>query len=245
MAEVRYQEERARSDFLVAAGSLDQDTILNLHHQIIMQASDVHHGVKRMMGKLRSGADLKREEWIDFLEKVSFRNSQILTAARFATKGGYQQQASDVKADLAVYVRDYIETVSSLWAPQGLTVHVETDHKPFTKKFRPIEVGIVIDNLVTNASKARASNVSFSIKVTRGASPELVLTVADDGAGWTKKNGLVERVFEKGVTTTDGSGLGLYHVRQVVESLGGAIEAQTEAYSNDLDGAHLTIRIPS
>lgn len=245
VAEVQYQEERARSAFLVAAGSLDQDTILNLHHQIIMQASDVHHGVKRMMGKLRSGAEVKREDWIDFLEKVSFRNSQILTAARFATKGGYQQQASDVRADLAVYVRDYIETVSSLWAPQGLAVHVETDDKPFTKKFRPIEIGIVIDNLVTNAAKARASNMKFFIGVTRGTSPELTLTVADDGGGWAKKADLIERVFEKGVTTTDGSGLGLYHVRQVVESLGGAIEAHKEAFSDELDGAHLTIRVPS
>ncbi len=243
--EIKYGEERERNDFLVAAASLDTDTILNLHHQIMIHASDVHHGVKRMMGRLRAGADIKKEDWIDFLERVSYRNSQILTAARFATKGGYKQHSAEVKADLELYIRDYIETVSSLWAPRGIQVLVESDGKKIERQFRPIEVGILIDNLVTNAVKARATKVSFALAVAKGTKPELVITVADDGAGWPLSMDPLERVFEKGVTTTDGSGLGLYHVRQVVESLGGLIKAHRESYSDNLDGAHLTLRIPS
>ena len=71
------------TDFWSQLASLDVDTTLNLHHQIIVHASDVHLGVKRMMGKLRKNAKVPKHEWIDFLELVSFRNSQILTASRF------------------------------------------------------------------------------------------------------------------------------------------------------------------
>ncbi len=244
-ARVKYGEERERNQFLVAAASLDQDTILNLHHQIMIHASDVHHGVKRMMGKLRAGAAVRKDEWIDFLERVSYRNSQILTAARFATKGGYKQQSAEVKADLAVYVRDYIETISSLWAPRGVNLHVESDGKKLERRFRPIEIGIVIDNLVSNAVKARATKIGFFLEIAKGAKPVLVVTIADDGAGWPPTLDPIERVFEKGVTTTDGSGLGLYHVKQVVEGLGGVIEAHREPYSSTLDGAHLTMRVPA
>ena len=244
IAEVRFGEERQRNEFLVAATSLDQDTILNLHHQIIIHAADVHHGIKRMMQRLRNGVSIATDEWIDFLERVSYRNSQILTAARFATKGGYREQSSEIKADLSVYIRDYVETISTLWAPRGATVRIESDGKVVERKFRPIEVGIVIDNLVSNAVKARAANVVFFLAATKGAKPELVITIADDGTGWTNIVPL-ERVLEKGVTTTDGSGLGLYHVRQVIEGLGGAIQVHREPYSDELDGAHLTIRIPS
>ncbi len=241
----RLEEEKERNEFLVAASSLDQDTILNLHHQIIIHASDVHHGVKRMMGKLRTGVRVAKEEWIDFLESVSFRNSQILTAARFATKGGYKQQSSEVKADLSVYVRDYIETVSMLWAPRGATIQVQADRAPVVRTFRPIEIGIVIDNLVSNAVKARATTVGFFLEATKGSKPQLKITVADDGMGWPRALTPLTRVFDKGVTTTDGSGLGLFHVKQVVESLGGTIEAQANPFSDDLDGAQLVIRLPT
>jgi signal transduction histidine kinase len=245
VAELRYGEERERNAFLIAAGSLDQDTILNLHHQIIIHASDVQQGVKRMMGKIRAGAVIETDEWISFLEHVSFRNSQILTAARFATKGGYKQQSSEVEADLSVYIRDYIETISALWAPRGIDVHVEATGGPLVRWFRPIEVGIVIDNLISNASKAQADNINFFINKTKGAKPTLEVDVADDGTGWPISLKPRSRAFDKGVTTTDGSGLGLFHVKQVVDGLGGEIEVLDKPYSDGLDGAYIKMRFPS
>ncbi|GAA2849003.1 signal transduction histidine kinase [Aminobacter aminovorans] len=245
VAEARYGEERERNAFLVAAGSLDHDTILNLHHQIIIHASSVHHGVKRMMGLLRGGKAITNADWTDFLERMSFRNSQILTAARFATKGGYKQQSAETKADLSAYIRDYIEIITNLWAPQGLKVQVSSDEVEVVRTFRPIEIGIVVDNLVTNAAKAKASIVSFGLSATAGTRPELVIEVADDGNGWPESLDALERVFEKGITTTDGSGLGLYHVKQVIEGMRGVIEAHAEPLSEKLDGAHLRIRVPS
>ena len=244
-AKAKYGEELERNQFLVSAASLDQDTILNLHHQIIMHASDVHLGVKRIMGKLRKGTVVRKEEWIDFLERISFRNSQILTASRFATKGGYKQQSAEVEADLAIYIRDYLTTVSSLWVPRGVNVDIHGDDKRLERAFRPIEVGIVIDNLVSNAAKARATQVGFFLEVSKGPKPELTITIADDGVGWPQSLDPLERAFEKGVTTTDGSGLGLYHVKQVVEGLGGVVEAHREPYSEKLDGARMTLRVPT
>ena len=243
-AEVRYSEERDRNQFLVAAASLDQDTILNLHHQILMHASDVHIGIRRMMGKLRKGTSLRKEEWVDFLERVSFRNSQILTASRFATKGGYKQQSAEMEADLSVYVHDYVTTISALWAPRGVVVEVHGDGKRFERAFRPIEVGIVIDNLVSNSVKARAAKIGFFLEVSKSPKPVLSITVADDGAGWPVSLTL-GRVFEKGVTTTDGSGLGLYHVKQVIERLGGVVEVVPKPYSKKFDGAQLSLKVPS
>ena len=245
LAQTKYSAERERNQFLVAAASLDQDTILNLHHQIIMHASDVHLGVKRMMGKLRTGAEIPRHDWIDFLERVAFQNSQILTASRFATKGGYKQQSAKQEADLAVYIVDYVTTISSLWAPRGIGIEVSHDGKPLKRFFRPIEIGIVIDNLISNAAKARATKIALFLEVTKGANPSLSITVADNGIGWPVSLDPLDRAFEKGVTTTDGSGLGLYHLRKVIEGLGGLVEANRDPYSETLNGAQLKLRIPS
>ncbi len=244
-AERNYQEELQRNQFLMAAAALDHDTILNLHHQIMMHAADVRHGVERMMRKLRDRGTVQPHEWIDFLDIVSFRNSQILTATRFATKGGYKQQSTKQRADLAVYIQDYIASVAALWAPRGINLGVECTARPIERLFRPIEVGIVIDNLVTNAAKARAAHIRFFLSSGSGPKPPLIVTVADDGTGWPPALDPLERAFEKGVTTTNGSGLGLYHVKQVIEGLGGAIEVHRHAYSAVLPGAHLTLRVPA
>lgn len=207
VAEQQYADEKERNAFLVAASSLDQDTVLNLHHQIMHQAGDVQHGVKRMMKKLRAGEAISTANWTDFLESTSFRISQIITATRFATKGGYKAQSTEIKEDLPVYISDYINTVSNYWAPQGLAVSVDGDGRAFVRKFKPIEVGIVIDNLVSNAAKAFASELKFSLSVGKGAKPELSLIVDDNGnKGWSKTIQPISRIFEKGVTSGTGSG---------------------------------------
>lgn len=242
--EERVVQAEERNHFLVAAASLDEDTILNLHHQILMLASDVQNGVRRMMGKLRRRSPVANDDWVDFLEHVGYRNSQIITAARFATKGGYRQQSAEVDADLAVYVADYILNVSSIWAPQGLEVSVDRANAPFSRAFRPIEIGIVIDNLVSNARRARASAVHFSLAVNTRPHRELVIHAADNGSGWDHSLQPLDHALDKGVTTTNGSGLGLHHVRQVIQGLGGIVQLHEDAYSDDLTGAHLILRIP-
>lgn len=245
VAEQQYADEKERNAFLVAASSLDQDTVLNLHHQIMHQAGDVQHGVKRMMKKLRSGEAISTANWTDFLESTSFRISQIITATRFATKGGYKAQSTEIKEDLPVYISDYINTVSNYWAPQGLAVSVDGDGRGFVRKFKPIEIGIVIDNLVSNAAKALASELNLSLSVGKGAKPELSLIVDDNGKGWSKTIQPISRIFEKGVTSGTGSGLGLFHVKQVIEMLGGQIEAMEKLPDDKTSGVRFEIRIPS
>jgi signal transduction histidine kinase len=244
-AERKFSDERHRNSFLVAASSLDQDTVLNLHHQIMGYAFDVQHNIKRAMTRLRNGVQITKADWIDLLEKISYRNSQIIIAARFATKGGYKQQSSSVEADLAGYILDYIETVASLWAPRGIDVSVSSDAKEFKREFKPIEVGMIIDNLVANATKARAEQITFVLHVEKGQKPNLVIDVADDGAGWPTSFSDVKRVLEKGITTTDGSGLGLYHVKQLIEGMKGEVEVTRTPFSEKLSGAHLILKVPS
>lgn len=245
LAEQNFAEELTRNRFLVAAASLDQDTILNLHHQIIIHASDVHNEIKLLMGQIRRGHPPTDQEWIDALERMSYRNSQILTAAKFATKGGYKQQSAEVEDNLPLYIQDYVKNVSSLWSRQQLSIRTTWDGTSFIRKFKPIDLGILIDNVVSNAEKAGAANVVFEMSVCGGTSETLDIEIADDGDGWPKQIRPIERLFEKGVTSkATGSGLGLFHVKQVIEAMGGAIEVLEEPLSPSLDGAHIKVRLP-
>ena len=65
------------------------------------------------------------------------------------------------------------------------------------------------------------------------------ITMTNDGNGIDKVfSPNLDEIFDLGVTTTDGSGLGLHHVRQVVNEMGGSITVDAE-YS---DGAKFIIR---
>jgi len=85
----------------------------------------------------------------------------------------------------------------------------------------PIEMGMVLENFISNAIKARASNITFTSTL---KSKILKLVIEDDGKGLD--NGITEkeRIFEKGFTRTSGSGLGLYFCKKRVENLGGELK---------------------
>ena len=122
---------------------------------------------------------------------------------------------------------------------------MDGDGRAFVRKFKPIEIGIVIDNLVSNSAKAFASELKFNLSVGKGAKPELSLIVDDNGKGWSKTIQPISRIFEKGVTSGTGSGLGLFHVKQVIEMLGGQIEAMEKSPDGKSSGVRFEIRIPS
>lgn len=49
--------------------------------------------------------------------------------------------------------------------------------------------------------------------------------MTDNGRGFDETIDDLDRVFEKGFTMTDGSGLGLFHVRHVLGEMNGTIAA--------------------
>ena len=70
-----------------------------------------------------------------------------------------------------------------------------------------------------NSKKHRSSQVIFKIEdVNNGV---IEISAIDNGRGLSNDLFEPDRIFEKGVTTTRGSGLGLYHSRKQIEGMGG------------------------
>ncbi|MGV9554628.1 sensor histidine kinase [Streptomyces sp. NPDC003522] len=107
----------------------------------------------------------------------------------------------------------------------------------------------ILGNLIDNAVDAAQGSVRARVTVTastghraRGGGGELVLRVADTGAG--VEPALVDQVFERGFSTKPsgpgGRGLGLALVRQAVHRHGGTLSvAEAEG-----GGAQFTVRLP-
>ncbi|MEM7107826.1 MAG: PAS domain S-box protein [Bacteroidota bacterium] len=94
----------------------------------------------------------------------------------------------------------------------------------------PIRLTIIFKNLISNAIKyydaKKKSFLSIDISQTK---KEAVVTVEDNGVGIKKKYlSSIFDMFYRGNESSDGSGLGLYIVKETIEKLGGSINIFSE-----------------
>ena len=76
-----------------------------------------------------------------------------------------------------------------------------------------------------NTSNSDLRELEFGVFTQPG---ELLITVDDTGCGISKEN--ADKVFDNGFSTKGkGRGVGLYHTKQLVESLGGSISFESQA----------------
>jgi signal transduction histidine kinase len=136
-------------------------------------------------------------------------------------------------------VKEYVQNVYREYPTTKINrpymnFRVITNGIKFLYKFRPLEIIIVIDNLFSNSMKAGAKNVALLLSPSKDDGLEI--KVKDDGKGIEKRN--LSKIFELGFTTTNGSGLGLYHVKQIIEKMKGRVVAEPVA-----KGAEFNIRL--
>lgn len=81
----------------------------------------------------------------------------------------------------------------------------------------------MLNNLMINSFKALESTEKKEMLVTATVDEEFVFfTIKDNGAPIPQENS--ERIFDYGFSTTDGSGIGLYHAKCLCEEFSGHIE---------------------
>jgi signal transduction histidine kinase len=233
----KVEEERARNLFLSISDNRDKDQLESFIHQLIIYASATKDLLNDEIILLsNNNNNMDKEAVINLLSEVLQNNEKIITTSRFATSADFMLDSAQIEEDLPVYIQQYLEKVITAYNKRIKISCEEADFK-FKLRFSPIELGLVFDNLVANSQKANASQINVSMSLDMKS--VLVITVTDDGRG-IPRDADVDRIFEKGYTTTDGSGLGLYHVKQQIESISGEI---TLAKEQPRRGAKFIIRI--
>ena len=92
----------------------------------------------------------------------------------------------------------------------------------------------MIDNFIQNSQKAKATKIIFNYLIDKDC---FVLTVEDDGCGIAKDN--LDNIFQLGYTTTNGSGIGLFNIKETIKQMNGTIDVESEVNK----GTKFTIRL--
>lgn len=223
LAEAEVKVERRRSHFLEKIVNLDAATILNLHHQVTIYAVDIEQQIENLLSATAGKATIPRESVLKAMEQMAFLNRKVLAVTKFASRAKFQLDSESIDTDLPGFLADFIEQIARTTGSARLQIDVQNQHPGMKMRFKPIDASIIVDNLISNARRARASRINFQLSPIdkRG----LLIRVTDNGRGLSPGTNKA-RIFEMGYTTTQGSGLGLYHVRQVLGEIGGSIELE-------------------
>lgn len=220
-AEAEVETERRRAHFLESFVNVDAATILNLHHQVTIYAVDIAQQIENFLTETAGKTSIPRGTVLKTLEQMAFLNRKVMSVTKFAAKANFKLDSEKIETDLAAFIYDYIEQIARTTGSARLQITAENTHPGVKLRFNPIDASIIVDNLVSNARKAKASRIKFVLM--QEDKSGLTIHVSDNGRGLTPGTNR-SRVFEMGYTTTQGSGLGLYHVRQALGEMGGSIE---------------------
>jgi signal transduction histidine kinase len=215
--------------FLKSIISSDLTHVVNLHHYVGIAAGTIENHVKDLSRRIQQGKPLSPEVVGVTLERISYEAKKISTIVRFATKANFVMDAVEIKADMVSFIREYVLNVCAgvIRTPDDdeISIHFNAPKSAeFISTFTPIELSIVLDNMFSNSRKHKVKNIT--VTVVESSESELRVSVKDDGVGIPRKNS--KKIFEMGFSTTNGSGLGLYHVAEIIHGMNGSIELNVE-----------------
>ncbi|UPT67012.1 MAG: ATP-binding protein [Sphingobacteriales bacterium JAD_PAG50586_3] len=164
---------------------------------------------------LNKGKNPNKQDLFDLIENINYETNKITSITNLATAANFNADTDEIDADLAEFIKQYILRVKqgNLKSTNGDIMQINiNDHSniDFPYHFKPLELAIILDNLLSNSRKAKATEVNVDIK--NSSDNTLNIYFTDNGNGI--KSSIIDKIFNFGFTTTSGSGLGLFHIKK-------------------------------
>ncbi|MDN4165808.1 sensor histidine kinase [Cytophagales bacterium LB-30] len=216
----------------------EKKDLLALQHQIIHTAGNITWSLDSLIDSINENKP--KDKLIKDIKDISLEVQRIVSASRFVTKAGFNTQAERITNDLVSFVNDYVQNIyvpADSFIHQKRPIKIEIKEKSSVKhilKFRPFEITVILDNLFSNSRKAKSTKIEMEwIK----SKEFLTLNFKDNGDGIPEE--VKDKIFDFRYSNTDGSGIGLYHVRDLLSKYKASIEfVQSE------QGAEFNLKFP-
>lgn len=196
-----------------ASESIEYKDLRDSNHIIGVYSDDITKKILLLKRKLDKGKVISNNDLLNFIQGISLANEKIGTITRFTTKSNFLKASLETEEDLVKFIINYIRNIYQVLYKGE--VEFANEQVVFMKKFQPIELSTAIDNILSNSRKKNANKVIFEFA---NIDNKLEIRIKDIGTPLSSKISDGNLVFEEGVTTTKGSGLGLNHVKRIIEN---------------------------
>lgn len=181
-----------------------------------------------------SGKDLElNQEYLKEIQNAGDRMSNLvdalLQAAQLESRG---VMAEKVDVDMNTFISGLEKELELMAKEKEVKCRLQIPKEKISLQTDPVLLHVVIQNLFSNAVKYTNSGGTITISLAEKEN-KVILTVKDTGIGIPSKDheNIFQRLFRAKnakQSVADGSGLGLYISRMVLEILGGEIDFKSK-----------------
>lgn len=222
-AEEQVVVEQKRSRYILNVSGVEDKNIMNSIHSIYNMACRV----KENVDELRKNLDNPKVR-MKKMEKIVISNGKILSSSKIISKAGKVMENNDAnkQVDLPNFINEYVDTVlANIYEKSDIEILCSlNENENFLTTIKPLSFIMVMDNLVGNAIKANAKKLDILFENINEQQYNIIFQ--DNGEGIHESISEIEHLFEFGVTTTNGSGLGLFYAKKYMADIKGNIRIE-------------------
>ena len=206
---------RTEKMFLLSDVTDDKKGFKSLQHHITHTSDMISEHISKAVEFLNNGEyKCVKEE----LQHIEIENQKILTLSNFVSKAKFDTKTKKINDDIIGFICEYIDNIY-LITHKNIKVQTNRPSFKYTLRFIPIEIIIILDNLLNNSEKAGAQEVTLNWGQ---QNDNLIFHFMDDGHGIEPS--ILPHIFEYRFSTTDGGGLGLYYIKEIINKMGGRVD---------------------
>lgn len=218
----------SQKNFLQKDISDDTKNLESILHHIGLTTNLIKADIENLVKAINANAS--KVEMVNIVKRLSHQNEKITSFSKYFKKVNFNIHSNKLDIDIVSFTNEYLENVYKLRDDlrinrELLNVVINTpENFEFKLRFNPIDIIIVLDNLINNSAKHGASKIEISW---RNMGNLVQLSFKDDGKGIS--DNIIDNIFDFGFTTSRrGSGIGLYHVKEIIEKLNGTIKVNNK-----------------
>lgn len=207
--------EKNKNQYLNATRKTLSEDAEQLVHSIDLYVGNASTYINEL---LTSNLDIDTK---DKLYSIKSNIDKAIKVSQIIIKSNFDYKHTKQRINLPIYIREYIEDLNISRPNLNFTIEGIFDKYYL---INPIEIDIILDNLVSNSIKAKANRIDITFEK---LNDKIQIGYYDNGLGMSEK--LVnnsESIFELGVRDSSerGSGIGMFDVKKRIDNLKGSIK---------------------
>lgn len=195
-------------------------------------AKGLIHNVKQTSKKSKQNAEslynsfiednVKKASALKNLSTIIYNSDKALKISNLITRANFKANSDYQDVNIIKFVEQYLDLYNVMFEDNDIIFSIENNVDAFWKRISILDISLVFDDLISNSIKAKAKNVKIISFLDEGE--DLIIEFSDDGIGLFENFlNKPDVIFDLGVTTTDGSGIGLNYVKNTLAKMQGKI----------------------
>ena len=204
---LRAQQEKNR--YLSAVRNTSKE-VEDMLHVIAIASDGLDKILKVLIPSIRNG-EANNSYVLERLNRMKLYSDRITQLTKLITKADIKDLRQATNANIVSYTMEYLKKYNG-------SMYITFDNQIRTtilKKLSLLDLSVVLDNLISNSSKADAKQIHVTF---RNEDARIIMDFSDDGTGVDMEMYNPEDLFEEGVTNrSGGSGIGLSTIKRTMK----------------------------